>query len=104
MPRWLTGYYIKYMTHETTGNQSAEQEHEGDKYLRLLGLEDLADHQIPGRPQQMRDFLDICGDHARPLLVGLESLDQDDPRFGPTRDALRNYITQFVEPPSLENS
>ena len=92
------------MTHETTGNQNVEQEHEGDKYLRLLGLEDLADQQIPGRPQQMRDFLDICGEHARPLLVGLESLDPNDPRFEPTRSALRSYITQFVEPQSPENS
>ncbi len=73
-----------------------QQEHEGEKYLKLLGLEKLADLQIQGRPEKMRDFLDICGEHARPLLVGLESLEPDDPRFIPTRDALRGYISKFV--------
>lgn len=57
-----------------------EEVHEGDKYLAMLGLEDLADVQIPGYDKQGRDFLDICGEHARPLLVGYESLDQNDPR------------------------
>lgn len=76
----------------------SDQEHEGEKYLRLLGLEHLADEQIPGRTEQMRDFLGICGEHARPLLVGLESLSPEDPRFAPTRDALRGYISQFVTP------
>jgi hypothetical protein len=74
------------------------EEHEGEKYLRLLGLEDLADQQIPGNTLQVRDFLDICGEHARPLLVGLESLSHEDPRYEPTRQALRNYISQFVTP------
>jgi len=73
-------------------------EHEGEKYLKLLGLEHLADEPIPGRTEQVRDFLDICGDHARPLLVGLESLSPDDPRYNPTREALRGYISQFVTP------
>lgn len=49
----------------------------------------------------MRDFLDICGGHARPLLVGLESLSSDDPRYESTRDALRGYITQFTEQSTL---
>jgi hypothetical protein len=71
-------------------------EHEGEKYLTLLGLSHLADRQIPGRDEHMRDFLDICGEHARPLLVGLESLDPGDPRFEPTRDALRGFLTQFI--------
>lgn len=75
-----------------------EQEHEGERYLRLLGLEHLADETIPGRTERVRDFLDICGDHARPLLVGLESLNPDDPRYTPTRNALRGYISQFVSP------
>lgn len=72
------------------------QEHEGEHYLRLLGLEDLANQQIPGRSERVRDFLDICGEHARPLLVGLESLDPSDPRFEPMREALRGYIANFV--------
>lgn len=74
----------------------SESEHEGEAYLRLLGLEDLADQQLPGRSGQVRDFLEVCGEHARPLLVGLASLDKDDPSFAPTRDMLRDYITRFL--------
>jgi hypothetical protein len=81
-----------------SGEQLDAEEHEGEKYLRLLGLEDLADEPIPGRTERVRDFLNICGDHARPLLVGLENLSPEDPRFVPTRDALRGYISQFVTP------
>jgi hypothetical protein len=75
-----------------------QAEHEGKKYLRLLGLDDLADQQIPGRSERVIDFMDICGKYARPMLVGLDSLDRDDPRFAPTRDALRDYIGKFVNP------
>ena len=72
-------------------------EHEGDRYLALLGLEDMADQQIPGAPgKQVRDFLDICGDHARPLLAGLESLDPADPRYEPARATLRTFVTQYI--------
>ena len=85
------------MGHETQLEQ--EQEHEGDKYLRLLGLEHLADQQIPGRTEHVRDFLDICGNHARPMLVGFESLSPDDPRYEPVRDALRTQVTQFLDIP-----
>ncbi len=74
-------------------------EHEGEKYLCLLGLGHLADEQIPGRDIQMRDFLDICGEHAMPLLLGLESLSPDDSRFSSTRDALSGYISKFLTPP-----
>jgi len=74
-------------------------DHEGEKYLELLGIGHLADVQIPGRSERMRDFLDICGEHARPLLIGLDSLDRNDPRYVPTREALRDYITKFVEAP-----
>lgn len=74
-----------------------EQEHEGDKYLRLLGLDHLAYEQIPGRPELVRDFLDVCGDDARPVLVGFESLRPEDPRYKPVRDALRTQVTRFLD-------
>lgn len=81
------------------GNENpAAHDHEGERYLRLLGLAHLANETIPGRTEQVRDFLDICGDHARPLLVGLETLDPNDPRFALTRNALRGFISQFVKP------
>lgn len=78
------------------GERPQAEQHEGEKYLALLGLGHLADQQIPGHAERVRDFLDICGDHARPLLVGLESLPPEDPRFEPTRDALRGFITQYI--------
>lgn len=84
------------MGHETL---DAGQEHEGEKYLKLLGLGHLADQQIPGRAERVRDFLDICGDHARPMLVGFESLSIDDPRYESVRDALRTQVTHFLDIP-----
>lgn len=76
---------------------------EGEKYLGMLGLGHLAEQPIPGKPHlRMKDFLDICGDRALPLLVGLESLGADDPRYEPTREALRGYISQFTEPQSTD--
>ena len=59
----------------------AEPESEGLRYLRMLDLGDIADLPIPGDPTKTaQDFLDICGDHALPVLKGIESLPEDDPR------------------------
>lgn len=79
--------------------QLGEAEHEGEKYLRLLGLEELADHEIPtaSGTVQARDFLDICGEHARPMLVGFEAMSSDDSRYEATRNALRSVIGQYVQ-------
>ncbi len=76
-----------------------EQEHEGERYLRLLGLEHLADQEIPtaDRTIQARNFLDICGEHARPMLVGFEAMSTDDPRYEATKNALRGVIGQYVQ-------
>lgn len=76
-----------------------QEEHEGERYLRLLGLEDLADHEITTTSGtiQARDFLDVCGEHARPMLVGFEAMSQDDPRYEATKTALRGVISQYVE-------
>jgi hypothetical protein len=82
-----------------SGEQLDEQEHEGERYLRLLGLEHLADHRVTTADKtfEARDFLDICGEHARPMLVGFEAMSQDDPRYEATRNALRGLIGQYVE-------
>lgn len=85
------------MRHEAQSGH--EQEHEGEKYLRMLGLEHLADQVIPGRAEKVRDFLDVCGDHARPMLVGFETLSTDDPRYEQVRDALRTQVTRFLDIP-----
>ena len=80
-----------------TGEQLHE-EHEGEKYLRLLGLDHLADREITtdDRTMQARDFLDICGEHARPMLVGFEAMSPDDPRYETIKNTLRGVIGQYV--------
>lgn len=77
------------------------EEHEGDKYLRMLGLSHLADTPVvtAGGSIEARDFLDICGNHARPVLIGLEAMDQSDPRYEPTKEALRGLISQYIGAP-----
>lgn len=79
------------------GNENLHKESEGVKYLKMLGLEHLAEQQIPGRTEMVRDFLDICGDHARPMLAGFESLSPDDPRYGRVREVLRSQVAQFLD-------
>ncbi len=79
--------------------KNQQQEHEGDKYLRILGLSDLAENHIElkdGRHIYARDFLDVCGEHALPALKGFESMDTLDPNYGPTLDALQKYVTKFI--------
>lgn len=76
-----------------------EPEHEGERYLRLLGLEHLVGREIATASGtiQARDFLDICGEHARPMLVGFEAMSTDDPRYEATKNALKGVIGQYVE-------
>lgn len=75
------------------------EEHEGDKYLRLLGLEHLSGSEIVTANGRIhaRDFLDICGEHARPVLVGFEAMSPNDPKYEAMRNALREMIVQYIE-------
>lgn len=84
---------------QPSGSQDQEDEHEGEHYLRLLGLEHLADQEIStaGGTIQARDFLDVCGEHARPILTGFEAMDSDDPRYETTKEALRGLIGQYIQ-------
>lgn len=79
--------------------EGQQPEHEGERYLRILGLEHLADREIAtaGGTIPAKDFLDICGEHARPILVGFEAMSADDPRYEATKNALRGMIGQYVE-------
>ena len=76
-----------------------QQQHEGEHYLRLLGLEHLADQEVSTSrgTMQARDFLEICGEHARPILIGFESMNPSDPRYEPTKNALRSFIGKYIE-------
>jgi hypothetical protein len=78
--------------------EKIHEEHEGENYLELLGLGHLADLEIMTEdgPIQARDFLKVCGDHARPMLVGFADMSQDDERYEPTKEALKNFIGQYV--------
>lgn len=78
---------------------AGDKEHEGERYLRLLGLEHLADQEVAtsGGTIQARDFLDVCGKHARPLLIGFEAMNPNDPRYEPTKIALRSFIGKYIE-------
>ncbi len=70
--------------------------HEGRKYLSLLGLGHLADAQIPGRQETAADFLEICGPHAKPMLLALEAIGPKDPRFEPAKAALQIQILGYL--------
>lgn len=75
-----------------------EPQHEGERYLELLGLGHLAGRTIftAKGPVQGRDFLDICGDRALPVLAGFEAMSPDDPEYEDARNLLRSLIGQYV--------
>ncbi|HSX47631.1 MAG TPA: hypothetical protein VLF63_02550 [Patescibacteria group bacterium] len=78
-----------------------QQEHEGEKYLRLLGFEDhvnkLARHRESGKIVPMRDFIDHCGEHVLPALKGLECQDPSDPMFISFKEDLVEEFNRRME-------
>jgi hypothetical protein len=78
--------------------EKIHKKHEGDKYLGLLGLGHLGNREITTGDVtiQARDFLDVCGEHARPMLVGFEAMSQDDDKYEPTKETLKNFIENFI--------
>ena len=97
------------MTYQPEGGGDQVPEHQGQKYLDMLGLSDLGDSPLIGKDGVAlthsdgtqvlgRDFLEIgrCREMALPALVGYESLQENDPmrvRFG---EILREQVTQYV--------
>ncbi len=72
---------------------------EGQNFLNLLGLGNLGGNPIPGYSgKKMNQFLDICGENARPLIEGFKSLSPDDPKYQTTKELLSEYILKFVQP------
>lgn len=62
-----------------------EPKPDGERWLELLGYGHLkgqpTGYAIDGVPVMAEDFNLLCDDHVRPVLTGLESLDEDDPRY-----------------------
>jgi hypothetical protein len=81
---------------------------EGQQFLELLGLGDLGEQLIPdyldknGNPKRVRDFLDICGEEAKPALIGFRSLSPDDPRYPKMKEILRGFIQKYVNQKKAE--
>jgi hypothetical protein len=71
---------------------------DGLRWLKLLGpeYERLADqpsgYEIAGQPVLIRDFDQLCGEHARPLFTGLESIGADDPQFPAYQEVARQLF------------
>lgn len=78
-----------------------KEPHEGERYLELLGfnVEDFAKREIVTAKGtiQARDFLNVCGEHARPLLAGFESMSPDDPSYELIKGVLRDMIGKYVQ-------
>ena len=78
---------------------SEEQEHEGDRLFRQLGLEDMAHQEIvtENGTIQARDFLDVCGEHARPVIKAFDRMSVDDPRYKPLKNALKRVVLKAIQ-------
>ena len=90
------------MEHQSTSPERKEAFHEGLHYLEVLGLEQYAQVTSPKYGIPIQDFLDVCGDHARPFLTGLDSLDREDPDFIEGRNTLRQYVMANFIPENTE--
>jgi len=80
--------------------EQAGVEHEGERYLQMLGLEHFADREIAtsdGSSIPARDFLQICGEHARPVLVGFDAMSPNDPRYEATKNVLHEMIGRYIK-------
>ncbi len=77
------------------------KEHEGEYYLRLLGLENLVGVEINVRGKTIlaRDFLELEGERERalPILKGFEAMDLADPNYETVRDGLQKFVSQHIE-------
>lgn len=82
------------------------EEHEGDYWLRFLGMEDWADYEVmaskdyptinKGETVPLREFLEFCGDHVRPILKEIEATPADDPRRQAGIDALQRMVLKYA--------
>ena len=76
---------------------------QGVRWLKLIGREDRIGKPtriiVDGVPVLAEDFDTLCGEHAQPIFAGLESLDQNDPRYNLFRDAARKAFDDHFSAP-----
>jgi hypothetical protein len=81
------------------------EEHEGQRYLEMLGLGDFGEQEITATKAdgskvtvQTRDFVDICGEDALDSLAGLEGMGEalgvDHPEYTDLRGRIRDHVAQ----------
>lgn len=74
----------------------------GVRCLELLGFSEYVGREIPvtvdGNQKliQAQDFLDVCGNHATPAFMGLESMDPQDPDYPEAFGAFRELAAHYL--------
>lgn len=76
-----------------------QPETEGEKYLVELERAHLADDRMPTSRGTIpaRDFLEVCGEHARPALKALVEMGPTDPRYKPAKEVLQGVVDKYIE-------
>lgn len=77
-----------------------QQKPDGERWLELIGYGHLkgqpTGYEIDGQPVLAEEFDKLCGEHARPVFAGLESLSPQDPRYdkfiGVAQKAFESYF------------
>lgn len=84
-----------------TGEVAKENKPEGERWLELMGYGHLKGQPTgyfkDGVPVLAEEFTELCGDYARPLFIGLESLDINDPRYIPAVELVRKKFKQYFD-------
>lgn len=73
---------------------------DGERWLELIGYGHLkgrpTNYEIDGQPVLAEQFDMLCGEHARPIFAGLESLSLEDPNrkifIGVAQKAFKSYF------------
>lgn len=76
-----------------------QPETEGERYLVALDLAHLADKEISTSRGTIpaKDFLKVCGEHARPVLKGFAGMSPTHPRYRATKKTLQSMIGKYIE-------
>lgn len=92
------GFATIYIMDQMRNNPEQESAQKGAHYLSLIGLSDLVGQtfETSRGPIHAENFLDICGEHALPALMGFETLELDDPRREVMSTALQKSVKQYL--------